>query len=109
MMDSDRQTFLLHEIGERSFNTTEEVQEYFRQRAMKQKVSGRWIALVAILVGVTYLAFQDLITILVISMLIVVGVFFLLRRESREVAAMQLNDAEAAELLEKIQSLNHQD
>ena len=97
-MDPERIKLLDAHLGERRFENARELQDFLRQKALRQKASGRWISLVAILVGVTYLAFQDLITILVISLFIAVGIFFLLRRETREVSAMMLTEEEAAEL-----------
>lgn len=108
-MDDSKLDQLKTKIGDHHFQTLAELQTHLEDLAVKQKVSGRWIALVAVLVGVTYLAFQDLITILVVSVLIVAGVTYLLRRESREVKMLLLSDDEAAELFESLKEEDHEE
>ena len=102
-MTPEQAQALLKLLKDDTASSVAELQEILQQKALKQKLSGRWIALIALLIGITYMAFQDPVTIVVISDLIVMGISFLLRRESREIKTMILSDDEALELFEMIQ------
>ena len=81
-------------------NGIADVKAFFAAKAAQIRKINRWIVIVALVVGISYLAFQDLPTIIAISVLLAGGLIVLVRANRREADQFILDDETAAELLQ---------
>ncbi len=81
-----------------SHESSAELKAYLDGRAKQIRRSGFWIGLIAGIVGLSYLAFQDWITIMLLSILLVIGIGALVYITRKDARHLMITEEEAQEL-----------